>query len=321
MKDSLAVYSSPVTLTASSEASSAKSEVPLASKDWSDLNLLVTLTNGAPPPFSGRSIFVNYAFSDIDLDVANAPNLLEKTRKVFTITTTNILSDVKYFNSGPITILGDYLYVWINHGDLGHPVTLQIAAIQLNNASVSVTGGGGGGGLTSGESADLTAIKNNVAISNTALGAPADTANTVATTSGTHTAFLKGIVKILADVWDTSTHTLKVYVATKLDYVNDSITSFVPAYSVETYTSVAATSSATTILAANASRKSASIFNNGTTDLYIKFGSSVSTSSFKFKLAPADYFEMNYPAYTGIITGVWSGSPTGNSQITEAAWA
>lgn len=88
-----------------------------------------------------------------------------------------------------------------------------------------------------------------------------------------------------------------------------------PAYTA-TVTSVADTATSTTLLAANAGRRGASIYNDSASDLYVKLGTTASTTSFTVKLAQDDYFEV--PAfYAGIIDGIWSADSTGAARITE----
>lgn len=79
--------------------------------------------------------------------------------------------------------------------------------------------------------------------------------------------------------------------------------------------SVAGSASNVTLLASASTRKGATIFNDSTAILYIKLGSTASTSSFTFKAQPDDYYEVPF-GYTGIIDGIWS-SATGNARITE----
>lgn len=83
-----------------------------------------------------------------------------------------------------------------------------------------------------------------------------------------------------------------------------------------TVSSVAGSASAVTLLAANANRVAASIFNDSTAILYVKLGSSASTSSFTERLVPYASYELMKPIYVGEVTGIWA-SATGNARITE----
>lgn len=79
------------------------------------------------------------------------------------------------------------------------------------------------------------------------------------------------------------------------------------------------TSSATvvTLQAANDNRKQWTIYNLADKDLYLKWGSSASLTDFTVIVPYRGYYELPLPTYLGIITGIWSGSPTGNAYATE----
>lgn len=80
-------------------------------------------------------------------------------------------------------------------------------------------------------------------------------------------------------------------------------------------TNVAASASNVTVLALNAQRRGATIYNDSTVVLYLKLGATASATSFTVKMQPDGYFEV--PAgYTGIIDGIWA-SATGNARVTE----
>lgn len=82
-----------------------------------------------------------------------------------------------------------------------------------------------------------------------------------------------------------------------------------------TQTSVAGSAASVTILAANANRRGASIYNDSTAILYIRMQATASTSNFSVKLFPEDFYEVPF-GYTGIIDGIWA-SATGNARVTE----
>ena len=81
-----------------------------------------------------------------------------------------------------------------------------------------------------------------------------------------------------------------------------------------TVTSVAGSASSVTLLASNTSRISATINNDAATILYIKFGSTASTTSYTYKLLADDLAIID--DFTGLISGIWSAA-TGNARITE----
>lgn len=101
--------------------------------------------------------------------------------------------------------------------------------------------------------------------------------------------------------------------------VKSNLQSFIDEFSrpaTSSVTSVAGSVSTVTILASNTGRKGFAIYNDSTSNLFIKFGSGASLSSFTVKLGKNDFYEMNERVYTGIITGVWSAA-TGDARITE----
>ena len=82
--------------------------------------------------------------------------------------------------------------------------------------------------------------------------------------------------------------------------------------------SVSASASAITILAANSSRRGALVFNDSTATLYLYLSGTgtVTSSLFSVKLAAGEAFALGEGEYTGIITGIWS-SATGAARVTE----
>jgi hypothetical protein len=82
-----------------------------------------------------------------------------------------------------------------------------------------------------------------------------------------------------------------------------------------TQTSVASSASNVTLLASNASRKGATIYNDSNKTLYVKFGATASTTSFAVQLGAGSYMEVPF-GYTGIIDGIWT-SVNGSARITE----
>ncbi len=81
-------------------------------------------------------------------------------------------------------------------------------------------------------------------------------------------------------------------------------------------TSVAGSTSSVTLLASNSARKGFTIFNDSTSVLYVKLGSTSSSTSFMIKMSKDDFFQYDSQVYTGIVTGIWV-SATGNARITE----
>lgn len=100
---------------------------------------------------------------------------------------------------------------------------------------------------------------------------------------------------------------LPVTMASDQSLVNPAATSAV--------TSVSGSASSVQLLAANANRLGATIFNDSTATLYVKFGTIASTTSHTVQLKASAYYEVPFN-YTGRIDGIWS-SMTGAARITE----
>lgn len=87
-----------------------------------------------------------------------------------------------------------------------------------------------------------------------------------------------------------------------------------------TLSNVASSATSVTVLAANSARIGATITNDSSALLYVKFGTTASTTSYTVVLAgaasaPFSYYEV--PAgYTGRIDGIWA-SASGNARVTE----
>lgn len=83
-----------------------------------------------------------------------------------------------------------------------------------------------------------------------------------------------------------------------------------------TLSQVGSSATAVTVLAANTSRKGATIFNDSTQVLYLGLSNTTPTSSaYSVKMAAASYYEVPN-GYNGIIKGIWA-SANGNAVVTE----
>jgi hypothetical protein len=89
-----------------------------------------------------------------------------------------------------------------------------------------------------------------------------------------------------------------------------------PQSSTATLTDVASSASSVQILASTAGRRMAIFFNDSTQILYLKFGTTASTSSYTAQIGPKGYYELPLPVYTGRIDGIWT-SANGNLRVTE----
>lgn len=84
-----------------------------------------------------------------------------------------------------------------------------------------------------------------------------------------------------------------------------------------TLANVNGSASSVTLLAANDNRYGAVIVNDSAATLYLKYGSTASSTSFTYKVDPGATWEMpRTMLYVGIITGIWS-SATGAARTTE----
>lgn len=88
--------------------------------------------------------------------------------------------------------------------------------------------------------------------------------------------------------------------------------------STSSVTSVASSASSVSILASNASAKGRFLFNDSTSTLYLKFGTTASTTSYTVQILGGGYYEFpaNPSLYTGAVDGIWS-SANGNARVTE----
>jgi hypothetical protein len=85
---------------------------------------------------------------------------------------------------------------------------------------------------------------------------------------------------------------------------------------IATQTSVASSASSVTILASNAVRLGACIYNDSTQILYLLLGTGpASNSVYTLQMVSQSYFEVPFN-FTGQITGIWA-SANGNARVTE----
>lgn len=89
-----------------------------------------------------------------------------------------------------------------------------------------------------------------------------------------------------------------------------------------TKANVSDTNSSVTILAANAARLGALVWNDSTAILYLDLsGGTASPTSASLALQPGSVFELqigrNGLPYTGLITGIWSADASGAARVTE----
>lgn len=90
--------------------------------------------------------------------------------------------------------------------------------------------------------------------------------------------------------------------------------------STATHSSVASGTSSVTILAANASRKGARIFNTDANNLFLDLsgGTAVAATRAQVKLAQNEGYDVPF-GLTGLITGIWAADGSGFASVVEFA--
>jgi hypothetical protein len=84
-----------------------------------------------------------------------------------------------------------------------------------------------------------------------------------------------------------------------------------------TKTNVTSVTTSVTILAANAARRAALIFNDSTSLLYLSLGTgATSTTSFSVRVAAGTLYVLDIPLWTGAVTGTWS-AVNGAARVTD----
>jgi hypothetical protein len=83
-----------------------------------------------------------------------------------------------------------------------------------------------------------------------------------------------------------------------------------------TVTKIGASATNVLLLAANNSRKRATVYNNGLKNMFIKYGADATEDSFSLKIGPGDYLELPTPCYLGEIDAFWD-EVDGNAMVTE----
>ena len=84
-----------------------------------------------------------------------------------------------------------------------------------------------------------------------------------------------------------------------------------------TLSNVSASASSTSILAANTSRRSFSVYNDSSAILYLKLGATASATSHTVQLAAGAFYECPISwGYQGAVDGIWA-SATGSARVTE----
>jgi hypothetical protein len=84
-----------------------------------------------------------------------------------------------------------------------------------------------------------------------------------------------------------------------------------------TSTQVASQTGAITILAANAARYGATVYNDDANALYLLLGTgTVSATVYTVQVTSGGYYEVPF-GFTGILTGLWAADGSGSARVTE----
>lgn len=75
-----------------------------------------------------------------------------------------------------------------------------------------------------------------------------------------------------------------------------------------TVSSVAVSTVVVTLAAANASREGLILYNESAQTVFVKLGSGATTTSYTVQLSRNSVFELGFPAYTGVVTGITAAS-------------
>lgn len=87
--------------------------------------------------------------------------------------------------------------------------------------------------------------------------------------------------------------------------------------SIATRTAIPQGVAAVVFMAANVNRRGASFFNDSSAFLYIAHGAGATLASYTVRISPKGFWEVEWPTYTGIITGLWGAAGGGTCQVTE----
>jgi hypothetical protein len=158
-------------------------------------------------------------------------------------------------------------------------------------------GGGGGGAATIADGADV------------AQGSTGD-----ASTANTVIGRLKKLISLLPTALGSATSANSLPVVIASDQAAVTVIPSKPATA--TLANVASSASSVTLQASNAARMGWSIFNDSTSVLYLKYGTTASATSYTVQIPAGGYFEVASPVYTGRIDGIWAAA-NGNARVTE----
>ena len=83
---------------------------------------------------------------------------------------------------------------------------------------------------------------------------------------------------------------------------------------------IAGSVTALTLFSTTTARAGATIWNDSSSRLYVKYGQNLSTTLYSFKIGPYGYWEMGPVGFAGIITGIWEVA-TGSAFTTQWSYS
>lgn len=173
------------------------------------------------------------------------------------------------------------------------------AGTNLNTSALALESGG-----------NLASIKTNTDNLNLSQGS---------STSGQKGALIQAAVTTAAPSYtnaQTSPLSLTTAGALRVDSSGSTVTVTDSRPATASLTNVASSASSVSILSSNSSRRVATLFNDSTQLLYLKFGTTASSTSYTVQIAAGAYYEFPQPCYTGAVDGIWA-SANGNARVTE----
>jgi hypothetical protein len=77
-----------------------------------------------------------------------------------------------------------------------------------------------------------------------------------------------------------------------------------------------AASATTAVLLAAGKRNGFIIVNDGSTALFLAFAATATVTAYTIQVAATASYASSDENYSGVISGIWTGSPTGNARVT-----
>ncbi|HET8686448.1 MAG TPA: hypothetical protein VFM18_07260 [Methanosarcina sp.] len=199
-----------------------------------------------------------------------------------------------------------------NTSDLNKPISTATQAALDAKASTALASSAASGLMSFGDKAKLDTI---------ATGATVNSTDLYLLNRANHTGTQAiSTVSGLQSALDAKQNTLTA--GAGISIVNNTIslsgsTSAVKQAGTAMLTNVTSSTSSVTILNANTARLGMLIVNDTNQPMYIAFAATASTTSYSVLLQAGDTYESGAMIYTGQVTAIWTGTPTGAARVTE----